>query len=270
MAVLTQTEDQEKIYFAWYGSCQSEPCSPFSLAEYKDVFKNITELNDTGVGSRAWQSHLSDMFQPFTSLNCGHAYRIVLKTGTDSVDINGLIVAGTDANTNYGMLTNSCYSGVTPTPSPQKTPTPTPASTPTPTPERTPTPVRTPTPLLNGCCDGMDYSVEVIQGGPAGDNNVTISTQGKNTDNTTWDGIMCWEELTEDSGGDASYQIELRTSASEDPEYHVGLIVIKTTAKIENQKFVYKINSSGLCFTGELKSTSVLGTTPNVWLPVRG
>jgi hypothetical protein len=156
----------------------------------------------------------------------------------------------------------------TPTPvQPDPTPTPTPVvqpdPTPTPTPvEPDPTPTPTPEPVVD-CCADKDFSVTVVDGQLASDNNVTVSTGGKNTNDSTWDGKMCWEEMTSE-GNNTFYWIDLRSSQGSSES--LGTVLISLSAKYEGQKFVYVLNSSGICYTGDMLNTDER-SGPNAWTP---
>ena len=107
----------------------------------------------------------------------------------------------------------------------------------------------------------------MLNGQSGGDNNVTVRTQGLLAKDSTWDGTLCWEELTKNSGDVVNYIIDLRSS--KDSTTSLGMINIILTAIYEGQKFMYTLNSNGICYTGEMKSTRELGDNGlNVWTPM--
>ena len=425
MATLTQNSSQQLVMYTWYGTCSEDSCESFPLREHEDIILSATELSDTGIGAVSYRADRVEFLNKFTSLECGHAYRIVLKQGTSSLDVPNLVISGTEASQNYGMITDSCEIPVTPTPvaptptpvAPTPTPTPEPIELqfrwklidgrevlqiknvlkpthsnfgtrdtfadwstlyaftasadfysldhdswpdaavavtydnihgsisfdglnfslgnvetannvsykqilfddhssdteylpgssvsqpaplfifkgdntdpnnsalmtnsawpvivkklePTPTPTQTPTPVaptptptQTPTPVPFDCCDGKPTSVVVTNGQLSSDNNVSVSTQGKNFNDPTWDGTMCWETLTSTSGKNSGFTIELRDTENGSP---IGYLMIATGIVYQNESFAYTLNSNGKCYTGPMVSSEE-SSIPNVWLPI--
>ena len=128
--------------------------------------------------------------------------------------------------------------------------------------EVTPTPTPTPEPDAD-CCADKGESVTVVEGQPTSSNNVTVSTGGKGSNDSTWDGKMCWEEMVNE-GSNTVYWIELRSSQGSSES--LGTVLIGLTAKYEGQKFVYVLNSSGVCYTGDMLNTDER-SGPNVWTP---
>jgi len=128
--------------------------------------------------------------------------------------------------------------------------------------EATPTPTQTPTPF--NCCADKPKQVDVVNGQIASDNNVSVSTQGKQSNDSTWDGKMCWEEI-KTSGSNSTYLIILKDSPTGDD---IGMVVVSITAKYEDQKFSYTLNSNGKCYSGPMKS-HIEEPTGNIWTPVQ-
>ena len=85
------------------------------------------------------------------------------------------------------------------------------------------------------CCafEGKSYSYTIVNGKAGGDNNVTVSTAGKNTNDPTWDGTLCWEEI-KNAGSNTFYFIELRDTPN-GPS--LSQFPITLSAKYEGQKF---------------------------------
>ena len=225
MATLTQTATQETVYYTWYGSCQNEPCEPFPLGPQKDILKSVMQLNETGVGSKAWQAALPDFFQPFTDLECGHAYRIVVKKGFGSAEIPGLTISGTE-DKNYGMLTNQCVAPATPTPTPTSTPTP------------SPTPTLTP----SDCCFDLENSVTTT-----GSLDETADVNGVTPFLFEDGGTLCFDSLniTNTPG---------RFNIGTADNSIFGYVTTKGT--FVNNRFVYKSPTTGLCYEVNLESES--------------
>jgi hypothetical protein len=161
-----------------------------------------------------------------------------------------------DDPNNSALMDNSAWPVIvkkldpTPTPTPEKTPTPTPEKTPTPTPQ--------------DCCAGMDFSHTIVNGQAGGPNNVTVSTGGQETNDSTWDGTLCWEELVTAQGGNTYVLVELKDTADGESK---GIVFMLLSAKFEDQAFRYTLSSNGTCYTGEMKDMMEIGQTPNVWLP---
>jgi hypothetical protein len=295
MAVLIQNSEIENTYFTWYGSCETNSnCEPSSLANKKDVIKSVLELSDNGVGSKQWHYNAPSSLQPFSELKCGHSYFIILHKGGSSIDIDGLVISGYN-DTNYGMITSSCNSTPTPinptptpinptptpinpTPTPvEPTPTPTPINptptpinptptpiNPTPTPvEPTPTPIN-PTPTPIDCCSGKETSVDVVNGGPVDNNNVTVKTALFQSNGTEQDGKMCWETITTSDEKLTMYYIECKDT-NDGPV--VATLIVSITLTYGGQEFAYTLNSNGVCYTGPMLNMDETGNAPVTWLP---
>ena len=294
MAVLTQNSETENTYFTWYGSCESNiNCEPTTLGDKKDIIKSVLELSDTGSGSKQWHYNAATFLQPFTELKCGHSYFIILHKGNSSIDIGNLVVSGYESES-YGMLTSVCEptptpveptptpveptptpveptptpveptpTPVEPTPTPVE-PTPTPVE-PTPTPvEPTPTPVPTPTPTPMDCCSGKETSVNVVNGGPVDNNNVTVKTALSNSGGSEQDGTMCWETITTETEDNTMYFINCKDT-NDGPVK--ATLVVTIGLVYGGQEFAYTLNSNGVCYTGSMLNLDETSGQPVTWLP---
>lgn len=256
-------------YQGWYGLCSGsdDDCSDFplvsgSLGQAKKLYpaiNKIYEVRGDSLGQISYDGTAADGFPIhfgttlLNKLKCGHCYRIILSAGSGSVDIPHFTFA--HQNTTEKMkIIDEC--AVAPTPTPKK---------PTPTPTQTSTSTQTPTP--EDCCKGTDFSYTIVKGQSGGDNNVTVRTQGMNSQDPKWDGTLCWEKMKTNSNDVVNYIIDLRASSSSTTS--LGMINIILSAKYENQKFYYTLKSSGICYTGEMKNTNELSSGQmNVWTPV--
>ena len=259
MAILEQKSGLT-YYQGWYGLCDgsSTECVDFPLVDgtgqaakkiYPPIYK-IYEVRGDSLGQISYDGATADGFpihfgtQLLNKLKCGHCYRIVLYSGSDQVDIPSLTIATSDTVVQK-KITNSCTTAETPTPVPQPTPTPTPED----------------------CCGSTDFSYKIVDGQSGGDNNVTVRTQGLKSQDSTWDGTLCWEELTTNSNDTVNYLVDLRET--EDSTTSLGMINMILTAKYEDQKFRYTLDSNGVCYSGEMKSTHELGQGGlNIWTPM--
>lgn len=256
MAILQQ-KNATTFYQGWYGLCTdgNEECNDFplvegSLAAAKKIYPQILkvyEMRGDSLAQIAFDGTTADGLplhygsQVLNKLKCGHTYRILLKAGTESVDIPHFTYANSDTD-DIKKITSACMD------------------------EPTPTPKSTPTPKIvdYSCCDDTDWSVMVVNGQKVGDNNVQIQTEGHLNQSSVLDGKLCWEEIVT-AGDNTSYLIELR----DDDDTSLGLIYISLTAKYENQKFKYVLNSSEKCFSGPMKNTLELSANvPNIWSPL--
>ena len=254
MATLNQKTDGVTFYQGWYGLCNdsNEECVNFPLVEgtlanakklYPEILK-IYEVRGDSLGDISYDGDADDGFpihfgsQALNTLKCGHCYYILLRSGESNVEIPSFTFANSET-TEEKKITDSCEVVE--------------ESTPTPTPKE--------------CCANTDFSYDIVNGQSGGDNNVTVRTQGLLAKDSTWDGTLCWEELTKNSGDVVNYIIDLRSS--KDSTTSLGMINIILTAIYEGQKFMYTLNSNGICYTGEMKSTRELGDNGlNVWTPM--
>lgn len=226
MAILSQHSTIEHTFFAWYGSCDVDPCEPFSLGEHTDILKTIIELDESGSGSQAWSANLPSFLLPFNELRCGHFYFIILKRGFSSLDVPSLTISGRDEIKNYGMITQQCVEPPTPSPTPTLTPTP------------TPTPTLTP----SDCCFDLQN---------------TVSTSGTLDETPDVNGIT---PFLFEAGGTLCFDSLIITNTP--GRYNIGTSdnsifgYITTKGTLTNNRLVYKSPNSGLCYEVILESES--------------
>lgn len=154
----------DKLYtIGWYGSCDDQPCSNYSLDPTvgdNNLIEAVYQVSTTTSGSsNGYITFLSTLFgtniNAFEELECGHAYIIKLTqaavTASSTCTIDGFVISTSDSQPD-GYVTDVCGVAPTATPGLSSTPTPTPTPTataiPTPTPTITlpPTPTATSTP----------------------------------------------------------------------------------------------------------------------------
>ncbi|MDB4464565.1 hypothetical protein N9033_00675 [bacterium] len=142
MAILKQNETNETIHLGWYGRCDSE-CDTFQLSEHINTIAFVYLVGLDGVSYESYDSRLPGSFNDFSELKCGNTYIVVLKTGSNEVDIPQYTPTKGDTS-KQGKVVDSCLPSVTPTPT--GTPTVTPTTTITPSVTTTPTVTPTVTP----------------------------------------------------------------------------------------------------------------------------
>lgn len=160
----------------------------------------------------------------------------------------------------FNTETGICYEGKLENPAPFITVfnattdvTPTPVNNPTPTPTPLPTPTPTPVPVsLSGCCEGMDFSVNIVNGDAEQSLVNQISANGE-------DGTLCWKALT-GFASNKSYTISLGDASFAD-----GGIGVNVTGVFSDTKFRFVRSSTGVCYEGRLENVA---PTANVFLPV--
>ena len=258
MAILKQSSDAQLLYQGWYGLCEggNDNCDTFPLISgsgftstyVHDNIKYIFEVSENSEGSIMYDGSLTFGGAigtlPIKELKCGRCYQIIMKKGIGELEIPQFSHSNF-STTEQRKITDSCGVTSTPTPVPQDDPTPTPRE----------------------CCNGTDWSYTIINGQSGGDNNVTVRTEGMKTNDPQWDGTLCWENLDTNSNDAANYLIDLR--ASEISTDSLGQINIILSAVYSGQKFMYTLNSNGVCYTGEMKSTRELGDNGlNIWTPI--
>lgn len=129
MAILKQISDSLAYYQGWYGICpehKTNECSDFSLLEgeapnftkkYPEILK-IELISGNTEGLLGYSGNMIDgpflAYQQVTKLECGLAYRIILKKGTSEIDIPEFTFANAETDDLY-RLTDQC---VPPTPTP--------------------------------------------------------------------------------------------------------------------------------------------------------
>ena len=122
MARLQQTSSEQQ-FIGWYGMSQNS-CASFDLISgsfatlqhihFRDdadgtttFFKEIYEVDDTSGGFQAYDGKAGQWFSIMnfgvTALQCGRAYYIILKPGSDFLDIDEFQFAN-QATTSYKKL----------------------------------------------------------------------------------------------------------------------------------------------------------------------
>lgn len=108
MAILQQKQGSVSIYMGWYGLCD-KPCSNFSLIKsdvYDKIFK-VFQVKDLQDNYNAFDGTVDLSLQPFTNLECGKAYTIILKPGTESLEIEHFVQT-TLSSQSSGRLSSDC------------------------------------------------------------------------------------------------------------------------------------------------------------------
>lgn len=155
MAILKQFQSSVAVYTGWYGECnEGDECVAFDLKSIpiRQKIEKVFQADSKNDGYSAFDgtidSQYDESLQPFTQLECGKSYIIVLRQGVGQLNINNFVTTNLSSS-DAGRITEICEQK--PTPTPYITPTPTQSPTPTLTPfveDRTPTPVpKTETPV---------------------------------------------------------------------------------------------------------------------------
>ena len=97
MDTIQQLEDNKKIAILWYGQCGVD-CEDYVLAdntEQADKIDHIYEIADDETQTIFYSSYSSHIHgnQDLTTLQCGHAYYVVLKKGNDTLEIPNVTIA---------------------------------------------------------------------------------------------------------------------------------------------------------------------------------
>lgn len=108
MAVLQQNQLSPMFYSGWYGQCGN--CEPFTLitgsgssASYvHDSIQEIFCISDNAEGTTSFSGLLTVpaliSIQPIKQLECGKSYRIIMKPGSDSLDIPNFVFGNEGTN----------------------------------------------------------------------------------------------------------------------------------------------------------------------------
>jgi hypothetical protein len=90
MAETTLTQDPtiKKIYFGWYGTCDT-PCSDTDIlsSDFRQYISFVYEVRSDFLGYSSFNGVAPAMFdrtQAVTKFECGKVYLIILKTGDGS------------------------------------------------------------------------------------------------------------------------------------------------------------------------------------------
>ena len=115
MDTIEQLTDNKKIAIVWYGEC-GEDCVDYDLTDSAndtetDKIDHIYEIADDQTKSIFYSSYVghvhSNSDQTLTSLQCGHAYYLVLKKGNDTLNIPNMTLAHAGIP-NAGKISQSC------------------------------------------------------------------------------------------------------------------------------------------------------------------
>lgn len=145
MAILKQSTDGKKFYYGWYGNCHGDAdCDSLDLITgepqnavhvYPEIFK-VYEVAKTTIGEQSYSGELNEgpelyFGSQIKELKCGMAYKIILKEGTEEVNIPEFVYADAnlydeiDSQQNINrQIIEDCVNCFTPTPTPTQTPTP--------------------------------------------------------------------------------------------------------------------------------------------------
>ena len=102
-----------KTVVGWYGECGGDECQDINLSVYKTHVAGVFQWDTNGV-LKGWSKNLPDAWtQPFTKLECGKLYYLVILPGTSSFTIPNFVVSSFET-VDAGRLVSSCEA--TPTP----------------------------------------------------------------------------------------------------------------------------------------------------------
>jgi hypothetical protein len=102
-----------KTVVGWYGECGGDECQDINLSVYKTHVAGVFQWDTNGV-LKGWSKNLPDSWaQPFTKLECGKLYYLVILPGTSSFTIPNFVVSSFET-VDAGRLASSCEA--TPTP----------------------------------------------------------------------------------------------------------------------------------------------------------
>jgi hypothetical protein len=114
MDTIQQLTNNKKIAIVWYGEC-GEDCVDYDLTESANATEtnkidHIYEIADDQTKSIFYSSYVGHIHnggvQTLTTLQCGHAYYVVLKEGTDTLEIPNMTLA--HAGISAGKISQSC------------------------------------------------------------------------------------------------------------------------------------------------------------------
>ena len=115
MDTIQQLTDNKKIAIVWYGEC-GEDCVDYDLddsanATETNKIDHIYEIADDQTKSIFYSSYVghvhSNSDQTLNTLQCGHAYYLVLKKGSDTLEIPNMTIAHAGIP-NAGKISQSC------------------------------------------------------------------------------------------------------------------------------------------------------------------
>ena len=114
MDTIQQLTNNKKIAIVWYGEC-GEDCVDYDLndsanATETNKIDHIYEIADDQTKSIFYSSYVGHIHnggvQTLTTLQCGHAYYVVLKEGNDTLNIPNMTLA--HAGISAGKISQSC------------------------------------------------------------------------------------------------------------------------------------------------------------------
>ena len=209
MATLKQSDSAFTNYLIWYGQCESE-ADNYDLTQ-NSAIKNVLQYTQTGEGIRSYDYRLPAMLNDFTELKTGHIYKISLKKGYGEFQIDGAVHSYIELNSGH-KVTSNCSAEPTPTPVPQ------------------------------GCCDAMDYSIEITAGSDENESVNQVSVKGQPS------ATICWEALVGFSSP-SNYLISLG-----DDTYQNGGYQLVLTA--DSNDSLFRIRTEDKCYEGRLTETA--------------
>ena len=115
MDTIQQLTDNKKVAIIWYGEC-GEDCVDYVLTDSTNEVEtnkidHIYEIADDQTKSIFYSSYVSHVHnsgvQTLTTLQCGHAYYVVLKEGNDTLEIPNMTLAHAGIG-NAGKISQSC------------------------------------------------------------------------------------------------------------------------------------------------------------------
>ena len=115
MDTIQQLTNNKKIAIVWYGEC-GEDCVDYDLndsanATETNKIDHIYEIADDQTKSIFYSSYVghvhSNSDQTLNTLQCGHAYYLVLKKGSDTLEIPNMTIAHAGIP-NAGKISQSC------------------------------------------------------------------------------------------------------------------------------------------------------------------
>ena len=104
---LIQDLQNYTFYLGWYGTCDTV-CEPFDLNNYKQEIHAIYQFSSSGLATSSFVADAPSWLSSFSQLECGKIYYIVMKPGSNSIDIPHLRVSAYDSSDSGARVIESC------------------------------------------------------------------------------------------------------------------------------------------------------------------
>lgn len=104
---LIQDLQNYTFYLGWYGTCDTI-CEPFDLINYKQEIHAIYQFSSSGLATSSFVADAPSWLSSFSQLECGKIYYIVMKPGSNSIDIPHLSVSAYDSSDSGARVIESC------------------------------------------------------------------------------------------------------------------------------------------------------------------